>query len=661
MRVVGGVAVLVGLAMAGGAPGAAAGDAPPPAGPGPEAVLFEAVPSVYGASRYDQKASEAPAWVTVITADEIQLFGARTLGDILRSVPGFYVDDDRNYSYAGVRGFLRPGDYNTRILLLVDGHRTNDNVYDSALIGSESPVPVALVDRVEVIRGPSSSLYGTNAFFAVVNVVTRSGRDYNGGEVSAEAGSYGTGRGRIAYGDQSPRGFEYLASVAGYRSDGQTLFYPEYDSPATHDGVADGVDQDRYTSAFVKASVGRFTLEGISHDRVKHIPTGSFQTIFDDPATRTSDTRLFGVVSYAADPAPRVHVDSSVSFDDYRYDGRYAYATGLFLDYGHGRWWTAESRVTAGVGERQRLVGGVEARDNARQDQGAYDPTGVSLRDRRTSDIWAAYAEDEIRAGAHLLLNLGLRYDRYYSFGGTANPRLAAIVPVGPRTTFKALYGRAFRAPNSYELYYQSAGTQKGNGRLDPETMRMLEVDWEQEYTGALRSVVAVYDYRIADLISQQVDPSDGLLVFGNVAGVEARGADLSLQGRLGPRLDGRLSWSLMDAEDGTTHERLVNSPSQMAKLNLSSPLLGERLRAGLEVQAMGGRLTRTGARADGFTLTDLVFMGRGFRRAPGLTLSGGVYNLFDTRYADPVGSEFVQETIRQDGRSVRLQVRYGF
>ena len=113
---------------------------------------------VMGASKYAQKLSEAPADVSIVTREEIKKYGYRTLADILRSVRGFYVTYDRNYSYLGVRGFNRPGDYNMRILFLVDGHRLNDNVYDCALIGTDFPLDVDLLDRVEIIRGPSYAL-----------------------------------------------------------------------------------------------------------------------------------------------------------------------------------------------------------------------------------------------------------------------------------------------------------------------------------------------------------------------------------------------------------------------------------------------------------------------------------------------------------------------
>src|SRR6185295_1369374 len=150
---------------------------------------------IYTASKHWQAISEAPASVSIVTADEIQKYGYRTLADILRSIRGISITSDRNYSYVGVRGFARPGDFNTRLLLLVDGHRFNDNVYDGAYIGTDFPIDVDLIERVELIRGPSSSLYGGSAFFGVINVVTKRAHNLRGPMVSFEAGTLGTYKG----------------------------------------------------------------------------------------------------------------------------------------------------------------------------------------------------------------------------------------------------------------------------------------------------------------------------------------------------------------------------------------------------------------------------------------------------------------------------------
>ena len=89
-----------------------------------EDLMKVEVQSVFGASKFLQKVTDAPAAVSVVTAHDIEIYGYRTLADIIRSAPGFNVTYDRNYTYVGVRGFQRPGDYNSRVLVLVDGHRT---------------------------------------------------------------------------------------------------------------------------------------------------------------------------------------------------------------------------------------------------------------------------------------------------------------------------------------------------------------------------------------------------------------------------------------------------------------------------------------------------------------------------------------------------------
>ena len=158
------------------------------------------VETVYGASKFLQNVSDAPASVTIVTADEIERYSYRTLAEILASVRGFYVIYDRNYTYVGVRGFSRPGDYNARILFLIDGHRHNDDIYDGSDVGTVFPLDIGLIDHVEIIRGPGSAVYGTGAVVAVVNVVTRRGRDLNGLEISGQGGSWETYKVRMSYG-----------------------------------------------------------------------------------------------------------------------------------------------------------------------------------------------------------------------------------------------------------------------------------------------------------------------------------------------------------------------------------------------------------------------------------------------------------------------------
>lgn len=175
------------------------------------------------------------------------------MAEILRSVRGFFVTSDRNYSYLGIRGFGRPGDYNSRILLLIDGLRFNDNIYEGALIGNEFILDVDLIERIEVVRGPASALYGTNAFFGIVNVITKQAKSVGNLEVSGEAGSLATYKGRLSLGHQFKNELDVLLSTSYFDSQGQlSLYYKEFDDPATNFGRAEKVDNDRYYSFFLR-------------------------------------------------------------------------------------------------------------------------------------------------------------------------------------------------------------------------------------------------------------------------------------------------------------------------------------------------------------------------------------------------------------------------
>ena len=627
--------------------------------------------TVYSASKYEQKATEAPSSVSVVTADEIRKYGYRTLADILRSLRSFYVTYDRNYNYIGVRGFAPPGDYNTRLLLLVDGHRINDGIFDTAAVGTEFILDVDLIDRVEVIRGPSSSLFGGNAFFGVINVITRRGKDLKGIEVSGEAASFGTFKGRATYGNRFGNGLEVLLSGTVFRSEGQNLFFPEFDDPATNNGIAKEKDGDRFRSFIATLSYRDFTFQTAYVSREKTIPTGSFGTVFNDPGNRTVDDRYYADLKYDRSFGEDTSFTGRVFYDWYGYRGDYLFADNtvnpvppfefLNKDDTRNAWWGAEAKLTRKMFGTHRLTVGTEYRDYFRQDQRNFDenPFASRLDDKRSTRVWAIYLQDEFEIAKGLILNAGVRHDQYSTFGGTTNPRVALIYNPRPKTTLKLLYGKAFRAPNVFEMFYTDGGaTQKANPALRPEKIETVEGVIEQSIGDHLHLLVSGYSYKITDLITQEIDPVDTLLVYRNVAPVRARGVETGLNGRWGNGLEGRASYTYQETTDGLG-QSLVNSPRHLAKLNLIAPLLAEKVFAGGETQYVGKRTSLQGDIARAYYVVNLTLYCRNL--VPGLDSSAGVYNLFDHRYGDPTGNKLPEDILPQDGRSFRAKLTYRF
>ena len=622
---------------------------------------------VQSASKFTQKASEAPSSVTVVSAAEIRRLGYRKLADILNSIRGLYVTSDRNYSYLGTQGIGPLGNYNTGVVVMVDGILLNDPIYSQGSIGLEFPVDVDLIERVEYIPGPGSAIYGSNAFFGVVNVITRNGKGVGGLEVSTEAGSWGTYKGRATWGQRYSNDLDVLLSVAGYSSRGRDQYYSEFASPGVSDGIARGLDYERAPDAFAKISWSGFTFEAAHRTRTKGIPTASYNARFNDPGTRTVDAQTFAELRYDANVARDLELSARINRGRYDYQGDYPYADALSgtrilnVDIANSQWWGGEVKLISRAINGHKIVLGAEYLKNTRKDQNNYDlaPSKIYLDEHHTSSQSGLYAQDEIALRPNMVVNAGLRYDHYSTFGAIVNPRLAFIYSLDPSITLKALYGRAYRAPNDSELFFSSEPLGwKGNPTLKPERITTQELVGEWRVSSLSRATLSMFRYRIADLITLTTDASDGFQVYRNQGSSLVNGIQGEVEHLWRDSSSVRASYSLQHAQN-QSGARLANSPRQIAKFDGMMPLLGDKLRGGLALRYVGSRLGRSDAKIGAYTTADLTLSSE--RLVPGVDVSFSIYNLFDKSYSDPVSDAHRQDRIAQDGRSVRLKITARF
>ncbi|WP_316895169.1 TonB-dependent receptor plug domain-containing protein [Ralstonia mannitolilytica] len=627
---------------------------------------------VTGASKYAQASNDAPANVSVITADDIKAHGWRTLADILRSLPGLYTNYDRNYTTLGARGFLRAGDYDTRFLLLIDGFRTNDPIFDQAAVGTDAQLNVDLIERVEYVPGAGSAVYGSNALFGVINVITKRGRDIGGVQVSGFTGSPNApnGReGRVTWGQRADNGAEWLLSASMNDAPGRDLYFGEFNQPGVSDGVARGMDFDRARRLFAKGGFGEFGLSFGYADRTKGVPTAPYDQSFNDPRSRTVDTRymLNGTWQHALDDmtdvSARLYWGHYVSQGDYTYNPPPA---GINRDIFDTAWYGTELKLVTRRIERHTVAVGAELQRDYRDAMRNFDtvPYVSYLDDHRSNHRMGLYLQDQFAFHSDWLLDSGLRYDHTSFAPGIFSPRVGLIWHATPSTTVKTIYGMAYRAPNDYELHYQTSapGGEQLNSQLSAERIRTYEAVLEQRVAAGGKATVSVFQNNVSNLISQSEDPNTGLLFFSNVARVRTRGVELGYEQHWpgGARL--RTSYSFQHSEDLDTGQTLTNSPRHMLKLNATVPVWREGWRTGVEAQYISSRLTTSGAplgRVGGYWIANLTVAAA--RLLPNLEMSASLYNVFGRRYADPAGPELVQPSIRQDGRSLGVKFTYTF
>ena len=631
------------------------------------------IENVSTASKRLEPSTDAPAAVSIISGDEIRKLGHRTLADVLQGVRGFYVSYDHGYYYLGTRGFSRPGDYNSRTLLLLNGQRLNDGVYEQGFIGTEFMLDVDLIERVEIVRGPGSALYGSDALFGVINVITKKGADIGTAEASVEGGTFDRWKGRFSVGSRLKNGVDYLLSGSYLTSEGQSqIVYPSMSPVGGPPVQAINQDSERVSNLFGRLSWNDLTFEAAWRSRDKQLPTGAYDTVLTDPRNRLADEAgyLRGVLDHTFENDLKLR--ASVSYNNTDYRGSLIYdrvqSSGSILrvlerDEGRSTWWSEEVLLSMPLwNDRLTLSGGFDTRQHVKQDQDTYDvePRIVYLADDRASWTIGPYAEARMSLAPTLTATAGVRHDFYSDEGGATTPRTALVWQPIKTTSLKLLYGEAFRAANAYERFYQDGGvTEKPGGNLRPERIESYEAVMEQQFGDHIRGSVSGYLFRAHDLINLETDPADGLLIYKNSQLVRGRGVEFEVEARFKPGITSRLSYTLQNAWDEYQHLELSNSPRHQILGNVIAPLYRDKLFVGIEARYISGRINVAGPEVAPYWIANATLYSQHW--ANGLELSASLYNLFNRRYLDPGSGNVAQSVIAQEGRSFRIKLTYHF
>ncbi len=502
-----------------------------------EGILSE--PVVTTASESAETSTNAPATSTTLTAEDIRRYGIHSIAEAIDFLSlGVVTANPLGPVDIGARGVMFPRDFGDHFLLLVNGHAVNEPLFGTAHFDRGAGIPMEMVDHIEVILGPGSVLYGSNAMLGVINVITKRAKDWHGTHVVGET--------EVSRSEQVGGGSRYeptwyrAAAGAGYdfklfgtpseatvgleyqTQSGPNFFFPPFfggNDPLTGTGyrfnrngpqngiwggVADGTYWSRVPAGHLRLISGNLELNVHASEYDRSIPYRSRfdrpYNDFDEPGHEL-DRSLWGDLKYRLTLTPVLQVTARVYGDSFDYQDhayvsqidvcRYQSATTCDLNYdGASRWVGSELQLSFDWFKDARFVTliGADGRLRYVRTRGEiYDvytqrPLVSSFALTRENDrTLGTYIEQTWQAARWLGFNAGARYDTEDRFTGQVSPRVATTVHPWKGGTLKAIYAEAFRAPSYQETNFSSPNEVPA-GPLSPERVRSVEGSIEEAF-----------------------------------------------------------------------------------------------------------------------------------------------------------------------------------
>lgn len=629
-----------------------------------------AAEEISAVSRTAESVEDAPASLSIVTGQELRSMRYSTVAEALRGVRGAYVTDDRTYTFVGFRGVSRTQDYGNKVPILQDGLLMNDNLLVQSFAGHEGRTDLDDVERIEVVRGPGSVLYGTNAFLGVINLVTRRRDLPTFVEGNVTTSDYGFTRMRATGNVRLAEDASFWVSVAGGRATGRDFYFKEYagDAEGGNARSLDGFDVGTVQGRF---SYKTFTMQGFVSSRNKLAPSGEYETTFGDKLN-FHDTHGRLEARFEPQLTKEIQSLSRAYLSTYDYTANQPYAEadgGVAHERYRGRWYGIEQRFLVSPVSAVRVTAGGEYQKHYTATMDGADSTGPYLSASQPYDIIAGYGLVDITPSKQFKVSAGARVDKFSTFGTAVNPRGAIIYHPYDGGTLKVMGGKAFRAPSFYERLYVGP-TQVASPDLKPENIVSGEVEYSHRFGETVTGTGSVYYNHITGLVVPRGagTTDDPLSLTNSNVPVNTLGAEAEV------RRDFRDGWMLSAwyayqhtaydnaAANGLRH--VPNSPAHLASLKASFPLIGRTLTGMTRITVEDYRWDRYDTEGDPpqghgrpGAIWDLVFSGEaeGYKVSYAL----GFYNLGDYRYSYPISGEFRMRTMIQPGRTTLASLTF--
>lgn len=652
------------------------------------------------ATGYRQPISLAPAVASVITADDIKRIGARDLDEVLETVPGLHVSvAPRGYlPLYTVRGIY--SENNPQVLFLI-----NDIPITNLYVGNRGELwggmPVQDIERIEIIRGPGSAIYGADAFAGTINIITKGPGDIHGTEAGIRAGSFDTREGWILQGGHW-LGFDLslsmqLMTTDGHRrtieTDAQSILDAAFGTSASH--APGPVDLDRSNKDIrLEAARGNWRMRLGYQGRSGGVGAGVALAL--DPSGEGESERLNADITYDAAITQHWDINATLSYlgvsaeTDLTLFPAGAFG-GAFPDGMIARPYIYERHIRGNVsalfhgfdnhslrfgagairGEMYKIRESKNyAPDSSPLAEGLVDVSDdANLVFMRPQDrnVQYLFVQDEWALSPNWRLTSGLRHDHYSDFGDTTNPRFALVWRPRHDVTTKVLYGRAFRAPAFNELYNINNPVAEGYQNLKPETIDTYELAVNYQPSSRIQAGINLFNYRMRDVIRFMPQEASPQFRASNTGEIEGYG--LELEASYSPTSAVRIlgNYAYQNSEDDLLDTRVANAPRHQVYLRANW-----NVHPSWSVTAqstwIADRKRDTGdprSDIDDYTIVDMTLRYRSDYGTGPWELAASVRNAFDEDAREPSprlfpdGTPMIPNDLPLSGRHFFVEARY--
>ena len=672
---------------------------------------------IISATKTGQKVHEAPAIVTVISSEQIENSGATTLAELLQNVPGINIQMNYAYPYMTIRGVASSP--NTRTLLMIDGYSDNSLTYGTHHI--DERITLSMIKQIEIIRGPGSALYGSDAFLGIINIITKTGKDLNGASVSVSYGSFNTKKASILIGQSlKEKNIDFLIAVDGYMSDGPNLFIPKdahnffkplgYIEFNSLSGYTENNSSD-LRNIYSKISYKDFTLTVKKHRFIKEEPLNDMYLLTDNQKVFENKEKY--ILTYTNQLSEKFKIQGDIYYNAwdylwYPYDLGNKNAWSALNDDTHNYSdWEAYPKVfekKAGAKlmtqfqllKNNFFILGIEychenvydANASANSDWPDYSNwTGNSYAWAGATEYpwlseyghegnnWSIYLQDEITLFSKFNITLGTRYDIHDTYKSVFTPRFGIVYKPLKNTSVKLLYGSAYKAPSYLRLYTINNPSNWGNEDLKPEKIQTLELAIDTRFLKYYNIRINGFQNISEDLImanadNKHDDPALGEIpMFDNILYSKIYGIEAEIKVQINKSFSGFVNYSYVvpvlektsDAFLTVDKKYLSQISNHLANAGFNYSFL-KYFNINTTINYTGKIITKQKIPGDKIDVVidpyTIVNMNlRVFNLIKGVEASFKINNLFNTKYYN--SSRFFN--IPRPGRNCMCNLKYSF